>query len=130
MEPCGNPLIYSSNTISLPFLELYSIKGPAVVKPLWILAKLEISEEIPMVEEKDLPVDWTLRPHSRATKDFGTVWANSKEMLCLKVPSARIPLSAYPSECNLLINPLYPRFHERVKLLSEEEVSFAINEEV
>ena len=124
----GTPLIYASNTISLPFLELYSIKGPAVTTSKWILAGLEIEGEIPMLEQDNLPGDWNMRPHSRTTKDFGTAWANSKEMLCLKIPSARIPLSAYPLEFNLLINPLHPSFYEHVKVISEEEVSFAINE--
>ena len=124
----GTPLIYASNTISLPFLELYSIKGPVVATSSWILATLELSKEIPILQQDDLPPDWNLRPHTSTTKDFGTVWANSKDMLCIKVPSARIPLSAYPSEFNLLINPLHPDFFHAVKIISEEEVSFAINE--
>lgn len=124
----GTPLVYTSNIISLPFLELYSIKGPAVSTSKWILATLEIEGEIPMLEPDNLPADWNMRPHSRTTKDFGTAWANSKEMQCLKVPSARIPLSAYPTEFNLLINPLHPGFYEHVKVKVEEEVSFAINE--
>lgn len=123
----GTPLIYTSNIISLPFMELYSIKGPVVAKSTWILASLEIKEEIPMLELDSLPADWNERPPSNSTKDFGTIWANSKEFLCLKVPSARIPLMAYPEEHNLLINPFHPDFYKSVKVISQEEVRFEIN---
>lgn len=123
----GTPLIYASNRVALPFMELYSIKGPAVATSEWIMASLEIPDEIPELDIKSLPKNWNWRPARNTTKDFGTSWANAKEFLCLKIPSARIPLMAFPQECNVLINPLHPDFPELIKVESEEKVSFSLD---
>ncbi|HET8809446.1 MAG TPA: RES family NAD+ phosphorylase [Flavobacteriaceae bacterium] len=123
----GIPIIYASNIATLPFMELYSIKGPVVAKSKWILAILEIPDEIPVLEIDSLPADWNKRPPANSTKDFGTHWANSKNFLCIKVPSARIPLLAFPAEHNLLINPLHPSFYDIIKVVSEENVCFEID---
>lgn len=122
----GTPIIYASNIVTLPFMELYSIKGPVVAQAKWILATLEIPGDIPMLQLDSLPTDWNKRPPSNSTKDFGTHWANSKEFLCLKVPSARIPLLAYPEEHNLLINPFHSDFYKLVQVISEDEVGFEV----
>lgn len=108
-------------------MELYSIKGPVVAKSTWKLATLEIPDDIPMLEISNLSSDWNERPPSSTTKDFGTLWANTKKFLCLKVPSARIPLMAYPKEYNLLINPLHSDFYNSIRVISEEEVGFEID---
>lgn len=123
----GTPLIYASNIVTLPFMELFSIKGAVVAKSDWILATLEILGKIPTLEINSLPEDWKKRPAPNSTKDFGTYWANSKEFLCLKVPSSRVPLMAYPEEHNLLINPFHPGFYNSVNVIWEEKVGFEIN---
>ena len=123
----GTPLIYASNMVTLPFMELYSIKGPVVASSDWVLATLEIPDEIPELDIESLPQNWNWRPARNATKDFGTVWANTQQFLCLKIPSARIPLMAYPKECNILINPLHPDFHGLIKMISEERVDFTLD---
>jgi hypothetical protein len=48
--------------------------------------------------------------------------------ICLKVPSARILLKAYPREHNLLINPLHPNLLGEVKVVSVDDLFFNLNE--
>src|SRR4051812_9467482 len=104
----GTPVIYAANQSSLNFIELLSIKGPVVSSINWKLVSLEVSGEIPYVDPNELPEDWRERPCPMSTQELGSEWARSHSTLYLKVPSCRIPLSRYPDEHNLLINPLHP----------------------
>ena len=121
------PIIYCSNSRSLCMMEHYSIKGFVVSKSSWELAELDIDYDIPMIEVHDLQTDWDKRPHSNETQKFGTLWAEAKDYLCLKIPSSRIPLSAYPEEHNLLINPLHPDFLKSISILKKEDILFNLN---
>lgn len=123
----GIQMIYTSNSATLTMMEIYSIKGPVVSIAKWILATLEVPDEIAMLDIGSLPVDWNKRPHSTSTKNFGTIWANEKKSLSLMVPSARIPLSCYPKEHNVLLNPRHPEFDSAIKVVSTEEINFQIN---
>jgi len=122
------PVIYCCNTRSLTLFETYSISGPAVANGKFVLAEIEIEGSIPSIVVKDLPKNWRSRPHSRQTKKFGSFWASKKQSLCLRVPSARMPISCFPEEHNLLINPFHPDFIKSVKILNIEKVQFEVNE--
>ncbi len=123
----GTPIIYGSNVSALNFLELLSIKGPVVSSSTWLLTILEISEDLPYLDIDDLPENWKNRPYPLSTQQIGTEWAKQLMSPVLKIPSCRIPLSRYPEEHNLLINPFHPEFTNVVKVNSEEKVSFEIN---
>src|SRR5690606_23149741 len=123
----GTPLIYACNCSALNFLELLCIKGPMVSTSVWLLVQMEIQGDIPSLSVEDLPDNWSARPYPQATQDFGTYWAKKKISPVLKVPSCRIPLSSFPLEHNLLINPLHEAFSEVVKLKTVEKVSFEVN---
>ncbi|MDR7128429.1 RES domain-containing protein [Algoriphagus sp. 4150] len=123
----GTPIIYACSISSLNFLELLSIKGAVVTKSKWKLVLLEITGQIPELDATLLPSDWKNRPHPRSTQDFGTAWAKGMISPVLKIPSCRIPLLSYPSEHNLLINPLHPDFRNSVKPIEEWDVSFEVN---
>ncbi|WP_373493391.1 RES family NAD+ phosphorylase [Aquiflexum sp.] len=123
----GTPMIYCCNVSALNFLELLSIKGPIVSKSDWILITLEITDDIPFLDPSELPQEWRRRPYPTSTQQIGTEWAKGMISPILKVPSCRIPLSNYPEEFNLLINPLHPEFHQSVKLIKTEDVSFEVN---
>lgn len=123
----GVPLIYACNNVSLNFLELLSIKGPSVADANWILVTLEISGEIPHLSPNSLPEDWKRRPYPSSTQQIGGRWAQKKASAYLKVPSCRIPLTGYPQEHNLLINPLHPDFNTLVKYVKSEPVAYELN---
>lgn len=91
------------------------------------MATLQIPDNLPYLDIENLPNEWSHRPPSDSTKNFGSAWTKSGKFLALKVPSARVPLSAYPSECNFLINPLHVDFGKLIKVVSLEEVDFAVD---
>ena len=122
----GTPLIYAASSVALAMMEMLSIKGSTVTQGKWILAHFEVPNGLPRLESKNFPKDWSFRPLTRTTKNFGTHWAENKSSVVLQVPSARIPLTAYPAEHNLLINPLHPEFTTLVKLIKEEEIPFYV----
>lgn len=123
----GTPLIYACNFSALNFLELLCIKGPVVSTSAWLLVQMEILVDIPSLSVEDLLSDWRVRPYPQATQDFGTYWAKKRISTVLKVPSCRIPISSFPLEHNLLINPLHEAFSTTVKLKSVERISFEMN---
>lgn len=124
----GTPIIYACSVSSLNFLELLSIKGSVVTKSAWQLVELEITAEIPLLEVDQLPKNWKSKPYPRATQEFGTIWAKRLISPVLKIPSCRIPLSSYPEEHNLLINPLHPEFFQKIQIVAIRDVSFEVNQ--
>lgn len=124
----GMPMIYAGSSIAIITSEFLSIKGAAVVKESWSLVTYSIENDPPYLETDLLPIDWDSRPHPISTQEFGRTWARGNSSVCLKVPSARILLKAYPKEHNLLINPLHPKLHKKVKVLSVDDLHFNLNE--
>jgi RES domain-containing protein len=122
----GTPVIYACSHCSLNFLEMLSIKGPIVSISPWDLVTFEIEGEIPHLHPEDLPADWLKRPYPSSTQEIGTAWVRGMISPFLKVPSCRIPISHYPSEHNLLINPLHAEVMGSLKVLERERVSFEI----
>ena len=123
----GIPMIYSSSSISLVYSEILAIRGPVVASIRWNLFTFQINVEAPRVEALDLPSNWAKRPYPKSIQTFGSNWAKSKVSLVLMVPSIRIPLSAFPKESNILINPMHPDFNSHLEIIKEEEVNFELN---
>ena len=123
----GVPIIYLSNFSSIAINEILSIKGSTVAMSNWKLCTLQIDDPIPELELTKLPKDWNKRPASKTTKDIGTIWAQQMKSVCLKVPSARLNLSAYSEEHNLLVNPLHPDFRTVVHFINSEDFNFQLN---
>ena len=123
----GVGIIYCANTISLVHTEWLSIKGPAVIDSLWLLVTLEIDNDIFTVEIQDLPKNWCQIPPINETRKIGDIWSKELISLGLKVPSARLPIIAFPEEHNLLLNPNHPNFHKRVNLKRLTELNFNLN---
>lgn len=123
----GTSIIYASNVSAINFLEMLSIKGAIVATTKWLLITLDVKNEIPYLESKDLPRNWNVRPYPLSTQRFGTNWSQNQVSLCLKVPSCRLPLSRYPGEHNLLINPSHHEFGNSITAESIEIVDFEIN---
>ncbi|MBX7125332.1 MAG: RES family NAD+ phosphorylase, partial [Cyclobacteriaceae bacterium] len=120
-NPRQVPMIYASSSVALTVTEYLSIKGPQVVTTHWSLITYELLSDAPILEKDGLPQSWDARPYSLSTQFFGQSWAMRRAGVALKVPSARLPLSAYPREHNLLINPLHPDFSAKVVVSRVEE---------
>ena len=125
----GVPIIYLSNFPSIVIIEILSIKGSTVARSNWKICAFEIKGPIPELGLNNIPKDWNKRPASRSTKDIGTLWARKMESVFLKVPSARLNLSAYSDEHNLLVNPLHPDFRKVVNYIGSEDFNFQLNNE-
>lgn len=123
----GTPLIYACNCSALNFLELLCIKGPVVTASSWLLVQMDVLGDIPSLSVDDLPDGWRVRPYPQATQEFGSQWAKHRVSPVLKVPSSRMPLSRFPLEHNLLINPLHGDFSKMVQLKAVEKVTFGWN---
>lgn len=121
-------MIYAGSSISIITTEFLSIKGSAVVDAEWSLVTLSVSRTPPQLDVKSLPKDWDARPYPLSTQEFGRQWTRLKSSVSLKVPSARIPLKAFPSEHNLLIDPLHPAFAREVSVLTVDPLYFNLNE--
>lgn len=127
-NPRNLPMIYASSSVALAMTEYLCIKGAQVVKTEWSLITYTIDGNLPDLEKKNLPIEWDSRPHPLTTQIFGRSWVKSQDSVCLKVPSARLLLSAYPKEHNLLINPFHPDFAAIVKVNNTEDLYFHLNE--
>ena len=123
----GTGILYFANSISLAHTEWLSIKGPAVIASKWLLVTVQIDTKPFSIMAEDLPSDWIQNPPSRGTQKLGDIWTKETMSLALKVPSARLPLIAYPDEHNLLINPLHPDFTKTIVLKELTELNFNVN---
>lgn len=122
------PIIYACSAVSLAMTEYLCIKGTSLLSTKWSLITFEITTSAPSLEKETLPLEWDLRPHALTTQFFGDQWVRGQTSVCLRVPSARLLLSAYPAEHNLLINPFHPKFQDNVKLSAVEDLHFHLNE--
>ncbi len=114
-NPRGFPMIYAASTASLAALEYLCIKGTSVSQEAWYVLTFEISEEslIGSLDSKSLPANWDILPHGKVTQEFGKQWLQENSFPFLKVPSARLHISFYPNEHNLLVNPVFPEIQKK-----------------
>lgn len=108
--------------------EYLCIKGTTLLMTEWSLVTYTIDTDIPGLEEDTLPAEWDARPYPLTTQIFGDGWAINRTSVGLKVPSARLLLSAYPREHNLLVNPFHPEFTKTVAVKRVEDLYFHLNE--
>ncbi len=124
----GVPMIYAGSSVAIITSEFLSIKGGTVVEQAWSLITYSVLSDPPVLDAALLPDDWDSRPYPLSTQEFGKIWARTNTSVCLKVPSARILLKAYPQEHNLLINPLHPNLPNEVTVVSVDDLFFNLNE--
>lgn len=125
----GTRMIYTGSSPSVALLEYLCIKGNAVASKRWHMIVYDIADEklIGTLEAASLPPDWNTLPHGKATMDFGKAWLEESEYPFLKVPSARIDLSFYPLEFNLLINPDFPDLPKVLKFRGSTPFNYLLN---
>lgn len=107
----GTRMVYCSDSLSLATLEIMA----HLTKPKSLGGFLWFEMNLPddLVETPNpMPEGWNAKPvrgedytTGMASVRFGTRWLQERRSLALRVPSA-----VTPSEFNLLINPLHPKF--------------------
>lgn len=121
-------MIYAGSSVAIITSEFLSVKGGAVVDQQWSLITFAIASDPPYLDTVSLPMNWDSRPYPLSTQEFGRTWARGNTSVCLKVPSSRILLKAYPKEHNLLINPVHPELSKEVTVTSVDNLFFNLNQ--
>ncbi|HQQ96438.1 MAG TPA: RES family NAD+ phosphorylase [Cyclobacteriaceae bacterium] len=122
-----HPVLYASSSVSLAMTEYLCIKGQVLVQSQWSLLTYSITGDIPYLETSSLPKGWDARPYALISQQLGDDWQRRQTSVALTVPSARLLLSAYPREHNVVLNPFHPEFLSKVKVKAVEDLHFHLN---
>lgn len=112
-------MLYTSENSSLAYLENLVHFDESIVPADLFIIRLEITAKgqliyrLPLSEYTD---NWQALENPE-NKRQGDRWMNEKKYLAIKVLSA-----INPAECNYLLNPLFPGFHDMVKVRSFEKL--------
>jgi len=114
----GTYMLYTSENSSLAFLEALVHFDKSECPPHLYVMQLEIDDKAPIYtpSEKDYPENW-LQLELLENKKLGDQWMNEMNYLGIRVKSA-VNISEY----NILINPLFPGFHDLVKITDVMEI--------
>ena len=112
-NPKGMAALYTSENISLCILEILVRASKITIPDDYTLITLEIPEtKIDEIHLKKLKKDWA--SETQYTQGIGEDFLKNNAALCLKVPSAIVPL-----EHNFILNPAHKEF-KKVSLQSTE----------
>lgn len=94
-------------------------QGTAAALEPWYVIIYQIKDVslIGALDKVSLTSNWDFLPHGNATQEFGRLWLTDRTFPFLKVPSARLHISFYPDEHNLLLNPMYPGIQDLFKVV-------------
>ena len=114
----GTYMLYTSENSSLAYLESIVHFDEEFFPPNLFIVKIEIDNKAPVytLPEKDYPVEWK-QLELLKNKTAGDQWMTEKKFLAIKVRSA---INHF--EYNYLLNPLFPRFHDLVKIVDVIEI--------
>lgn len=113
----GTYMLYTSENSSLAYLENLVHFDADVVPPHLYIIEIDIPNHKKLVYElpdKDYPAGWQLIGNLE-TRSIGDALMAAKKSLAVKVRSA-----VNSKEYNLLLNPLFPGYHDLVKIISIE----------
>lgn len=108
----GKLVLYTSENISLALLENMVYRVGSGFNHDYKIMVIEIPDEsFKLIDKKKLPKNWRNLESYYQLQKMGDAWYDSRESLCLKVPS-----SILPENNNFVINTTHPDF-KKVKLL-------------
>jgi RES domain-containing protein len=110
----GTYMLYTSENSSLAFLENLVHMDEQEFPPQLFIAELTISKQAPVYHapEEVYPESW-LKLGNLENKILGDRWMSERSYLAIRVQSA-----VNQAEFNYLLNPLFPAYHELVKIAS------------
>ncbi len=118
-NPKGVAVLYTSTTAALSALEVLAHLPAAYFPDDMAIATIELPDSlITKIDIDELPDSWKDVPAPIEIQSLGMKWITEEKYLGIKVPSIIVP-----SEFNLIINPLHPKFN-KVKLISVKPFSF------
>ena len=114
----GTYVLYTSENSSLAYLETLVHVDENDYPPKLYIIKIEIDDEVPMytLKANDYPPEWR-KLELFENKTLGDQWMKEKKFLAIRVKSA-----INDFEYNYLLNPLFPRFYDLVKVIDVIEI--------
>lgn len=108
----GTYMLYTSENSSLAFLEYIVPFDQDIMPPQLYIMEIGIKDDKLIYEPKETeyPEDWK-QLSLLANQALGDFWMREKKWLGIRVRSA-----INPTEYNVLLNPLYPKFHDLVEI--------------
>lgn len=114
----GTRLVYASTHLSLAALEILVHATTRRFRESRVAVRLELPDDgLRRLDADALPADWDALPAAAAAQRLGDQWAAGGLSLGLLVPTAILPRGPELEESNLLLNPAFPGFAERVRPL-------------
>jgi len=116
----GTYMLYTSMNSSLAYLEnLVHFDEPDLPPDLYIVA-IEIKSSDKLVyqlADDGYPAKWQMHGNLE-NKIMGDKWMLENKFLAFKVRSA-----VNPTEFNFLLNPLFPGYHDKIAVISIQQLS-------
>ncbi|MBC7934709.1 MAG: RES family NAD+ phosphorylase [Rhizobacter sp.] len=114
----GTYMLYTSENSSLAYLESLIHFDKTLMPPQLFIMQLEVDETSPIytLPSGAYPVGW-MKPGLLRNQELGDKWMIEKKYLGIKVKSA---INVF--EYNYLLNPLFPRYYDLVKIISVTEI--------
>lgn len=114
----GTYMLYTSETSSLAYLENLVHFDKILIPPQLYIVQLELHDASPISTLADAEYKGNWRKLSLLENQaLGDRWMNDKKYIAIKVKSAINPI-----ENNYLLNPLFPRFYDLVKIVSVTQI--------
>jgi RES domain-containing protein len=109
--------LYTSESRSLAMLELLVHVDDTELPPDLFVMTIQIDDSVPFFEipDSELPVDWR-KPENLVLKELGDRIFKERAYIGIKARSA-----VMPQEYNFILNPLYPRYYDLVRITSLED---------
>lgn len=116
----GIELIYTASNRSLAMAEVVVHLTIATLPSDYRIVTVYIPDNLSMkvLQEKDLPDDWNIFPHSPVTQSIGDKFVSDNKFCLLKIPSA-----VTKGDFNILINPAHAEF-SKIKIINNEPFPF------
>jgi RES domain-containing protein len=114
----GVYMLYTSENSSLALLESLVHFDEGETPPQLYSIELEIPDNAPvyMLPDSEYNKDW-LKLSLLENQKQGDLWMEERKYLAIRVRSA-----INPAEYNYLLNPVFPRYHNLVKIISVKEI--------
>jgi RES domain-containing protein len=115
----GTYAVYTSENPALALLELLVHADESELPPNLYLMSIEISDAAPILHITDdmLPEDWRI-PNHLALRAMGDRIFQENQFIGFSVRSAVLPVQK-----NIILHPLYPDFHQQVKIVGVEPLN-------
>lgn len=125
----GTRMVYASTHLSLATLEVLVHVNKKSFVDSRVAIRFQVDDDLVMtLDEKHLPEAWDALPAPVSSQQSGDAWIKSRASMGLLVPTAVLPDRIRIEERNLLLNPEFPDFLDRIQ--NPEVISFSFDDRI